>query len=80
MTGHGARLAVGIGRRAVGMLASKEVAFIYIALFGSFMTLFWAMRLLQDIGVQRRPAQDGRWHAPRSRWSWDTSSCSGWCW
>ncbi len=49
----------------LGMLASKEVAFIYIALFGSFMTLFWVMRLLQDIGVQRRPAQDGRWHAPR---------------
>ena len=48
----------------LGMLASKEVAFIYIALFGSFMTLFWVMRLRQDIGVQRRPATDGGWHAP----------------
>ncbi len=49
----------------LGMLASKEVAFIYIALFGSFMTLYWVMRILQDIGVQRRPASDGGWHAPR---------------
>ena len=30
------------------MLASKEVAFIYIAIFGSFLTLFWLIRLGQQ--------------------------------
>ncbi len=48
----------------IGMLASKEVSFIYIALFGSFMTLFWLMRVLQGIGIQRRPFGDVQWEAP----------------
>lgn len=29
------------------LLASKEVAFIYIAIFGSFLTLYWVIQLLQ---------------------------------
>lgn len=31
------------------MLASKEVAFMYIAIFGSFLTLYWLLRLAQDL-------------------------------
>lgn len=31
------------------MLASKEVSFMYIAIFGSFFTLFWLMRMLQGL-------------------------------
>ncbi len=42
-------------------LASKEVAFIYIAIFGSFMVLIWLMRMVQDVGVQRRPFADPDW-------------------
>ncbi len=30
------------------MLASKEVAFIYIAIFGSYLTFYWVLRMLQD--------------------------------
>ncbi|NDJ86591.1 MAG: TIGR03663 family protein [Chloroflexi bacterium] len=30
------------------MLASKEVGFIYIAIFGSFLTLYWILRMIQD--------------------------------
>lgn len=30
------------------MLASKEVGFMYIAIFGSFLTLYWVLRMLQD--------------------------------
>ncbi|MBN1200710.1 MAG: TIGR03663 family protein [Anaerolineae bacterium] len=48
----------------LGMLASKEVAFIYIAIFGSFLTLFWLMRMLQDVGIRRRPAQALNWQTP----------------
>ncbi len=32
------------------LLASKEVAFIYIAIFGSFLTLYWVIQLLQGYG------------------------------
>ncbi|NDJ75662.1 MAG: TIGR03663 family protein [Chloroflexi bacterium] len=46
------------------MLASKEVAFIYIALFGSFLTLYWLMRLLQDVGVARPGPGQGYWQPP----------------
>jgi len=42
-------------------LASKEVAFMYIAIFGSFLVLYWAVRLLQDMGVHRE-----RWSAYRT--------------
>ena len=31
------------------MLASKEVSFMYIAIFGSFFTLFWLMRMMQGL-------------------------------
>ncbi len=31
------------------LMASKEVAFIYIAIFGSFLSLFWLLRMAQDI-------------------------------
>lgn len=48
----------------VGMLASKEVAFIYIALFGSFMVLYWVLRMFQDVGIRRRPSRDPGWQAP----------------
>ncbi|MBN2302968.1 MAG: TIGR03663 family protein, partial [Anaerolineae bacterium] len=57
-----------IAAALLGMLASKEVAFIYIALFGSFMTLFWLLRMVQDIGITRRPGtasgHAAGWHAP----------------
>lgn len=48
----------------LGMLASKEVAFIYIALFGSFMTLYWLFRMMQDVGVAWRPAMADVWQPP----------------
>lgn len=48
----------------LGMLASKEVAFIYIAIFGSFLVLYWLMRMVQDIGIRQHPANDTAWHAP----------------
>ncbi len=52
----------------IGMLASKEVAFIYIAIFGTFFALYWLLRVVQDIGIARRPdAADtdaAAWHAP----------------
>jgi len=48
----------------LGMLASKEVAFIYIAIFGSFMVLFWLLRIVQDVGLARRPRRDPTWRAP----------------
>ncbi|MCB9436189.1 MAG: TIGR03663 family protein [Anaerolineales bacterium] len=39
------------------MLASKEVSFMYVAIFGSFLTLYWLLRLVQDImrGAFRQP-------------------------
>lgn len=49
----------------VGMLASKEVAFIYIALFGSFLTLYWLLRVAQDVGIQRPAPDDATWQPPR---------------
>jgi predicted membrane-bound mannosyltransferase/DNA-binding beta-propeller fold protein YncE len=45
-------------------LASKEVAFMYIAIFGSFLVLIWLLRMTQDIGIQRRPADSSGWQAP----------------
>lgn len=36
------------------MMASKEVAFIYIAIFGSFLTLYWVLRMIQDISGFRQ--------------------------
>ncbi|GAB4417977.1 MAG: hypothetical protein Kow00106_13890 [Anaerolineae bacterium] len=53
-------LAVGL----IGILASKEVSFIYIAIFGSFLTLYWLLRMLQDVGIRLHPADDQGWHAP----------------
>lgn len=39
----------------LGSLGSKEVAFMYIAIFGSFMTLYWVVRLIQHFrGVPGR--------------------------
>lgn len=35
------------------MLASKEVAFMYIAIFGSFFTFYWIMRLIQDMRFRK---------------------------
>ena len=48
----------------LGMLASKEVSFIYIVIFGSFLALYWVLRMVQDIGIQRRPANSVAWKAP----------------
>lgn len=48
----------------IGMLATKEVAFIYVAIFGSFLTLYWLLRVVQDIGIQRRPRDHAAWHPP----------------
>ncbi len=48
----------------LGMLASKEVAFIYIAIFGTFMLLFWLFRMVQDVGIERRRADDPDWQPP----------------
>jgi predicted membrane-bound mannosyltransferase/DNA-binding beta-propeller fold protein YncE len=48
----------------LGMLASKEVSFIYIVIFGSFIALVWLMRVVQDIGIRQRPANDATWEAP----------------
>jgi predicted membrane-bound mannosyltransferase len=45
-------------------LASKEVAFIYIAIFGTFLMLFWLLRMAQDVGIARRPADPHGWGAP----------------
>ncbi len=53
-------LAVGL----IGMLASKEVSFIYIAIFGSFLALYWLLRMVQDAGIRRRPAGQTAWEAP----------------
>lgn len=53
-------LAVGL----IGTLASKEVAFIYIAIFGSFLALYWLLRVVQDVGIRRRPAGQAVWEAP----------------
>jgi len=67
--GHPPRRPVWIGVIAgslLGMLASKEVAFIYIAIFGSYMLLVLILRYAQDIGIARRPAraEQGEWRAP----------------
>ena len=53
-------LAVGL----VGILASKEVSFIYIAIFGSFLVLTWLLRIVQDVGIRQRPAGHAGWRAP----------------
>ena len=33
------------------LLASKEVSFMYIAIFGSFLTLYWVLRMVQDAEI-----------------------------
>jgi predicted membrane-bound mannosyltransferase/DNA-binding beta-propeller fold protein YncE len=53
-------LAVGL----IGMLASKEVAFIYVAIFGMFLVVYWLLRMVQDVGIQRRPDGLPTWEAP----------------
>jgi uncharacterized protein (TIGR03663 family) len=35
------------------MLASKAVGFMYVAIFGSFFTFYWLLRLLQEFPLQR---------------------------
>ncbi|NJL93108.1 MAG: TIGR03663 family protein [Anaerolineae bacterium] len=51
------------------MLASKEVAFMYIAIFGSFLTFYWIMRLIQDLPFRyRRAGSDLSWHPPVAQW------------
>jgi predicted membrane-bound mannosyltransferase/DNA-binding beta-propeller fold protein YncE len=45
-------------------LASKEVAFIYIAIFGGFLGLFLVLRMVQDVGVRRRPLGVQAWQPP----------------
>lgn len=56
-------LVIGVG--LIGMLASKEVAFIYIALFGSFLTLYWLLRVVQDVGIRRPLPGETAWQPPR---------------
>lgn len=34
----------------LGLFASKEVSFMYVAIFGSFLTFYWIMRIFQDLG------------------------------
>ncbi len=34
-------------------LASKETAFIYIAIFGTFLAFYWGLRLIQSFGLRR---------------------------
>ncbi|MCD4686218.1 MAG: SUMF1/EgtB/PvdO family nonheme iron enzyme [Anaerolineae bacterium] len=48
----------------IEMLASKEVAFMYVVMFDSFVLLFWLLRVAQDIGIARRPAGAFEWQAP----------------
>ncbi len=36
------------------ILASKEVSFIYIAIFGSFLTMYWLLRMVQDVVEYRK--------------------------
>jgi len=43
------------------LMASKEVSFMYIAIFGSFLTFYWVLRLLQDAGIKPRPIYDNTW-------------------
>lgn len=46
-------------------LASKETAFFYVALFGSFLTLFWLLRMLQETPIRHRTFGDLTWQPPR---------------
>lgn len=45
-----------IGGGLLLSLASKEVAFMYIAIFGSFFMLYWILRMIQDLRFQRQLA------------------------
>ena len=68
LDGQPARRAVWLwvmGAAVVLMLASKEVAFIYIALFGSFLTVYWLLRMMQDIGVRHPDRPGAPWQSPR---------------
>ncbi len=38
----------GLSASLLGMLASKEVGFMYVAIFGSFLVLYWLLRMFQD--------------------------------
>lgn len=53
-------LAVGL----IGILASKEVSFIYIAIFGSFFGFYWLLRIVQEVGIRQHPAGDAAWVTP----------------
>src|SRR5574341_522945 len=48
------KLLVGLSAAFVGLYASKEVSFIYIAIFGSFLTLFFLIRLFDAEWQSRR--------------------------
>ena len=43
-----------IGGGLLLSLASKEVAFMYIAIIGSFFTLYWVLRIIQDLNFKRQ--------------------------
>ena len=45
------------------MLASKEVAFIYVAIIGSFFTLFWLLRLLQGFSYSPTESVETKTHS-----------------
>lgn len=48
-----------IGGGMLLSLASKEVAFMYIAIIGSFFTLYWILRIIQDLNFRRQiPVDD----------------------
>ncbi|RPJ02673.1 MAG: TIGR03663 family protein, partial [Chloroflexi bacterium] len=49
-------------------MASKEVAFMYIAVFGSFLVLIWLMRVVQDVGVRRAASEPGSDAPPLQFW------------
>lgn len=46
------------------MLASKELAFIYLLIFVVYLFFFLVLRYVQDVGVQRRPPDAEGWRPP----------------
>ncbi len=50
-------------------MASKEVAFMYVAVFGSFLVLIWLMRVVQDVGLRRAASESGGDAPPLQFWA-----------
>ncbi|HLA44271.1 MAG TPA: flippase activity-associated protein Agl23, partial [Aggregatilineales bacterium] len=46
------------------MLATKEVGFMNIAIFGSFLTVYWVLRVLQEIPIKHRQPYHPGWIPP----------------